>query len=260
MACAPRRASTPPLNTTPPLAPRGTPQGPTLDVSDGAGLRIGRIAIASQAVSTIAGSAGAAGGANCVGDAAAFSHPRGLALDTSLATLYVVEEGGHRVRAVALAVSALASEGVAGPQNGRGAAAAFSAPTAIAAAPSGSLLVADTAANRVRLLLCEPCPAGAVCAPYDDAASFSAGAFCPYAAARATTCSVDTFNPAPAATGTGSPSGTPSPMGTPTAPASPHLRSAHGYAELRRVALHLCVQLGDGQHLHVAVGHTRAAA
>ena len=97
-------------------------------------------------VSTIAGS-GAVGGANGIGAAAEFNTPSDIALESSGAVGYVVEQAGCRIRTLSLTsgvVSTLAGSGVAGYlDSANGLLAKFNNPTAAVLHPAGVLYVAD---------------------------------------------------------------------------------------------------------------------
>ena len=115
-------------------------------------LRIALSGPLAGTVSLLAGSgpAGVADAAN--GPMATFNIPGGLAPHTN-GTLYLLDLGGHKLRAIAPsgAVTTVAGSGVAGFANGAGTAALFSAPTALALDAAGaSLYLADTGNNRIR--------------------------------------------------------------------------------------------------------------
>jgi len=103
-------------------------------------------------VSTIAGSAGIAGNADGVGNAARFNHPTGVAVDAS-GNVYVSDATNNTVRKVspAGAVSTIAGlAGVSGAQDGVGSSALFNNPGGLAVDPSGTVYVADTGNSTVR--------------------------------------------------------------------------------------------------------------
>lgn len=101
-------------------------------------------------VVTIAGIAGAAGTTDGPVSFALFNQPSGVALANGL--LYVTDRGNHTVRTVdASNVATLAGNpGSNGTDDGSGSAASFDSPQAIAAEPTGELLVADTGNGTVR--------------------------------------------------------------------------------------------------------------
>ena len=127
--------------------------GTTLYVADYSNNRIRAIDLASAAktVSTIAGS-GTPGHADGAGTAAQFLQPAGLAVSGT--TLYVVDSGNHRIRAVDLAnktVSTIAGSGTPGHANGVGTAAQFNRPVGLAVSGT-TLYVADNDNHRIRAI------------------------------------------------------------------------------------------------------------
>jgi sugar lactone lactonase YvrE len=103
-------------------------------------------------VSTLAGSAGAAGFRDGIGTAALFKDPSGIAVDT-LGNLYVADSGNSLIRKITAAgvVSTLAGcAGVAGNTNGVGKAALFYGPFGVAVDLSGNVYVADTGNELIR--------------------------------------------------------------------------------------------------------------
>ena len=101
-------------------------------------------------VSTFAGT-GSAGTTDGHVGSATFSHPSGVAVDSS-GNLYVADYSGHRIRKIQGGfVSTLAGSGVAGYANGVGTSASFNAPFGIAFNPvDNSLVVAEYSGNRIR--------------------------------------------------------------------------------------------------------------
>jgi sugar lactone lactonase YvrE len=100
---------------------------------------------AANGVTTLAGTAGTSGSTDATGAAARFDTPLGLAVD-SHRTLYVADVGNKTIRKITAAgvVSTYAgTAGVAGYVDATGGAALFTWPYAVAAAPDGSLAVAD---------------------------------------------------------------------------------------------------------------------
>jgi sugar lactone lactonase YvrE len=84
---------------------------------------------------------------------ASFNAPRGLALHPVSGLLYVADTGNHRIRVVTQegAVSTLAGGASSGYAGGRGTAARFSAPWALALHPAGATLaVADSGNHALR--------------------------------------------------------------------------------------------------------------
>jgi sugar lactone lactonase YvrE len=116
-------------------------------------------------VTTIAGTAGAAGFSDGAGAAARFNHPTSLAFD-ALGNLYVADSGNNAIRRIAPshAVTTLIGNGQAGHQNGDGAAAELSNPVGIAFDASGRLLIADSG-NRVLRVAVPGAPAAAPTPP-----------------------------------------------------------------------------------------------
>jgi sugar lactone lactonase YvrE len=112
-------------------------------------------------VSTIAGSPLEAGSADGAGSGALFSSPMGLGVDAA-GNLYVADTGNATIRRVSPTVAAgqtnwgvstiAGAAGLIGAADGTGAAARFSAPTAIAVAGPGTLFVADAGNNIIRQL------------------------------------------------------------------------------------------------------------
>lgn len=109
-------------------------------------------------VTTFAGS-GTPGSADGNGTAASLNAPHGLAFDAS-GNLYVAEQSGHRVRKITRAgkVSTFAGAGTPGSVDGKGTAASFNRPSAIAIDANGTLYVAESAGNKIRKIT----PAGRV--------------------------------------------------------------------------------------------------
>jgi sugar lactone lactonase YvrE len=144
----------------------GFPYGIVVNPIDGAIIvaddtlnRIRRITPAGM-VTTIAGN-GTAGGANGLGNAATFSGPAGVAIDSS-GNIYVSEAAGDRIRKLVLTagtdpsqaadytVSTVAGTGVAGSTDGLSAAAQFYGPKEIALDGNGGLYVADCLNCKIR--------------------------------------------------------------------------------------------------------------
>jgi sugar lactone lactonase YvrE len=100
---------------------------------------------------TLAG--GREGFADGAGAAAAFNTPSALALDAS-GNLYVADTGNNRVRKVTPegVVTTLAGDGSAGFSDGPAAQARFDSPVGVAVGKDGSVYVADTYNDRVRVI------------------------------------------------------------------------------------------------------------
>jgi hypothetical protein len=128
--------------------------GETLYVTDTGNHRIRKITEAG-AVSTFAGST--EGYADGTGTAAKFKTPSSLAA-LSDGTLYVADQGNHRIRKVTSAgvVSTLAGAGVADLVNGDSAVACFHSPTGVAVTSAGNLVVADFGNHVLRQLVVYP--------------------------------------------------------------------------------------------------------
>ena len=103
-------------------------------------------------VTTVAGQAGQSGSLDGLGNAARFSQPRGITID-SLGTLYVGDTLNHTIRKITQSgrVTTLAgSAGVSGETDGTGASARFNRPMGIAVDDAGNVFVADNQNSVVR--------------------------------------------------------------------------------------------------------------
>ncbi|MCE5238002.1 hypothetical protein LLH23_05875, partial [bacterium] len=143
--------------------PTGIAQNPvdgSLIVADYTRHRIRRVTLAGVA-SLVAGT-GVEGGTNGTGSTATFSRPAGVAVDAA-GVIYVAEQGGHRVRRIALSsgdgtlpshylVTTLAGSGAAGFAEGNGTAASFNGPRGVAVDEDGNVYVADAGNYRVRVV------------------------------------------------------------------------------------------------------------
>ena len=91
------------------------------------------------------------GYAEGLGKAASFDTPSGLAMDAA-GNLYVADTGNNAIRKVTPdgKVSTLAGDGLAGDQDGRGAAARFNGPIGVAVDDDGVVYVTDTYNDRIR--------------------------------------------------------------------------------------------------------------
>jgi sugar lactone lactonase YvrE len=108
---------------------------------------------AGGAVSTLAGTAGIGGRADGSGAAAEFFYPAGIA-STASGVLYVADTGNHLIRAMTSpgSVSTLAgSAGSPGIANGTGNQALFDYPHGVAVNGSGSVYIADSGNNVIRM-------------------------------------------------------------------------------------------------------------
>lgn len=104
-------------------------------------------------VTTFAGAAQQAGSVDGVGSGARFSHPYGIAVDSS-GTLFVADDGNFTIRKIISSgvVSTLAgSAGVAGADDGIGSSARFRNPKGIAVDSNGTIYVADTQNHTLRI-------------------------------------------------------------------------------------------------------------
>jgi sugar lactone lactonase YvrE len=103
-------------------------------------------------VSPFAG-AGVRGFADGSASAATFNSPSGLAIGAN-GVLYVADTGNNAIRRITAdgTVTTLAGDGLAGYQDGAGAAARFNGPIGVAADTSGRLFVADTYNDCIRAI------------------------------------------------------------------------------------------------------------
>src|SRR5262249_27073554 len=126
------------------IAPDGT-----LFVTDWSNNRIRKIT-AESTVTTFAGS-GVAGFKDGPADLAQFNAPNGIVVG-SKGEIYVTDDNNHAIRRISPlgTVSTLAGTGTAGFADGDGITAAFDAPSGIALALDGSLIVADSLNHRLR--------------------------------------------------------------------------------------------------------------
>lgn len=111
-----------------------------------------RVVAAGGSVSTLAGTAGASGGADGSGSAARFSAPSGIAVNAS-GTVAVADTYNATIRIVASggSVSTLAGTAAqAGARDGSAAVARFNGPWGVARDAGGNAYTADTYSNTVR--------------------------------------------------------------------------------------------------------------
>ncbi|MEO5993724.1 MAG: NHL repeat-containing protein, partial [Arthrobacter sp.] len=104
-------------------------------------------------VTTLAGTAGNRGSADGTGSSATFNSPSGLAVDGA-GNVYVADTGNHLIRKVTGAgvVTTLAgTAGINGVNDGTGSVVRFNLPHGVAVSGSGSVYVADTYNNTIRL-------------------------------------------------------------------------------------------------------------
>lgn len=134
-----------------------SPDGTTLYIADFGRNNIRKMDIASQTVSTVAGStAGVAGFTDDTGTNARFNGPHNLVTDGT--KLYVTENGNNAVRQIDIATGAVttlagSSSGTAGSADGTGTAATFNGPSGITISPDHSTLyVTDFYNNSIRII------------------------------------------------------------------------------------------------------------
>ena len=124
-----------------------------LYVTDFGSYLIRKIVVATQVVSTLAGS-GVEATIDGTGTGASFDNPQGITIDSTDTNLYVTEMNpGNVVRQVVISttvVTTLAGSGVSGDTNGTGTAARFSFPHQISIGPTGILYIAGGANNKIR--------------------------------------------------------------------------------------------------------------
>lgn len=104
-------------------------------------------------VSTLAGSAGAAGSSDGTGAAAQFSSPQGIVMDAS-GNLYVADTGNNVIREVTPAgvvTTVAGTAAVSGGADGIGAAASFNTPIGLGIDTSGNIYVADSYNYTIRV-------------------------------------------------------------------------------------------------------------
>eukprot|EP01047_Picozoa_sp_COSAG01_P076357 COSAG01_NODE_13378_length_1594_cov_0.985953_1_plen_339_part_00 len=122
-------------------------------VADDHNHRIRHIVLATQAVTTLAGS-GTNGFANGIGTAAQFNFPTGVAISGDGTFALVADLSNHRIRHIVLAtqaVTTLAGSGTAGAANGIGTAAQFNDPLGVAISADGTFaLVVGFHNHRIR--------------------------------------------------------------------------------------------------------------
>jgi TonB-dependent receptor len=136
-----------------------TPDGVTLCVADTGNSTIRAIATANGAVSTLAGSAGAAGNTDETGAAARFNTPEGLAFDAS-GVLYVADTGNHCIRSIdtttGKVITLAGASGMAGGTDGNVTQSTMNMPCGITIGPDGQVYVADTDNHTIRTLQVGP--------------------------------------------------------------------------------------------------------
>jgi DNA-binding beta-propeller fold protein YncE len=141
-----------------------SPDGLYIAVADRGNNRVRLIAVATQVVTTLAGS-GSATHADGTGTTASFDTPTGLGWSPDGSKVAVADQQSHRVRLITVVtqvVTTLAGSGTDDNTGGHtgghyadgtGTAASFKYPTDVAWSPDGSkVVVADRGNNRVRLI------------------------------------------------------------------------------------------------------------
>ena len=182
--------------------------GTLLFVADSGNRLIRQIVIATQTVTTLAGS-GASGAANGVGTTAQFNSIWGLVIDSN-GNLFVGDIGNNLIRRIVIetqTVTTLAGSGVAVWADGFGTNAGFPNPIGLAMDARGNMLATGNGDNRVRVLQpTVPCPAGVHCAPGTDAVPCTPGYYCALGADRAL-CAQGYFCPSGSSTQVACPAG-----------------------------------------------------
>jgi len=138
------------------------PQGVATDifgnlfVADTENDTIRKIVVATQAVTTLAGTAPGRGSTDSVGSAARFDYPGGVVADGA-GNLYVSDMRNDTIRKIVLAtrsVTTLAGRaGSDGSNDGIGTAARFDGPAGIAAGGAGNLFVAEMSNHTIRKIV-----------------------------------------------------------------------------------------------------------
>jgi len=123
-----------------------------LFVTDTGNQTIRKIVIATQAVTTFAGTAGSAGAADGTGAAARFNSPNYIAADSSN-NLYVTDYDNYTIRKITSAGAVTTFAGTAGTRgsaNGTGVSALFDSPYGIVVDGSGTTYVNDEGNHTIR--------------------------------------------------------------------------------------------------------------
>jgi hypothetical protein len=128
--------------------------GTNLYVTDAGNNTIRQIAIATGAVTTLAGTAGSTGATDGTGTAALFASPVGITTDGT--NLYVADRANDTIRQVAIATRAVTtlagSAGMEGAADGAGSAARFYLPSGITT-DGMNVYVADTYNHTIRKIV-----------------------------------------------------------------------------------------------------------
>jgi hypothetical protein len=171
-------------------------------VADFGNSRIRQIVIATQTVTTLAGS-GTAGSANGVGTAAQFANFRGLAVDP-YGNLFVGDTGNQLIRQIVIAtqtVTTVAGTGTSAWIDNFGTNSAFDNPIGLATDARGNVFIADHLNHRVRVMQpSAPCAAGVYCAAGTSSAvpavPCPAGSYCATPASALAACAQGYYCPA----------------------------------------------------------------
>jgi hypothetical protein len=127
-----------------------------LFVTDSGNDTIRKIVIATGKVTTLAGTAGAAGGSDGTGATARFNFPQGVTSDGA-GNLYVTDSGNNTIRKVVIGtgkVTTLAgSATAAGSDDGTGTNARFDSPLGVTSDGAGNLYVADSGNSEIRRIV-----------------------------------------------------------------------------------------------------------
>lgn len=126
-----------------------------LFVADRNNHAIRAVALATGAVTTLAGRAGVSGNSDGNGSAARFNGPQAVAVD-SAGSVYVADSGNHTIRKIVAATGAVTtlagSAGVSGSSDGTGTTARFNVPSGVAADGAGNLFISDSRNSTIRKL------------------------------------------------------------------------------------------------------------
>jgi hypothetical protein len=125
----------------------------TVYVADQGNSTIRKVVLATAAVTTIAGTAGAAGYVDGIGVAARFNAPSALALDGA-GNLFVADEASHTIRRIVLATGSVTTlagvAGMSGTNDGASLSARFNGPKGLVCDGAGNLYVADSGNYAIR--------------------------------------------------------------------------------------------------------------
>jgi sugar lactone lactonase YvrE len=131
--------------------------GSNLYVADYDNHSIRKLALATGAVTTFAGSNGVSGSTNGTGAEARFKNPFGITSDGAF--LYVTDSGNNTIRKIDIATAAVSTlagtAGSTGFQDRTGSAARFKNPTGITTVDGTSLYVTDSGNNSIRRVIVE---------------------------------------------------------------------------------------------------------